>query len=360
MTGDPPGRQTARWPRRPRCQVARWLHPGTLTFVHVALVHNLQKTFAEVVVPLANALAANGATVEVIAGWELRATVDSQAGVVIRRPDGTVFAPDVVCTRVLNSAPLRSVMLAVAATGTPVVNDPQRGIDAGDKLVTSLTLAAAGVPIVPTTVLADTSWKSKVGQWPYPVVAKPARGSQGKRVTRVASDGELAVAATQQGDKELWIGQPMVQGPLPGDIRVLVVAGEAIAAVHRIPGAGDWRGNVHAGATPAHYPLTATLGHLAQAAAQACGLVVAGVGVIMANDGPAVLEVNPNPDLAIMDVTGVDVRAAVAAAVVAPPARKSSQVPRINPSQVPGVGYDAGAGSRIVAHWTAPLDDLGE
>ena len=106
------------------------------------------------------------------------------------------------------------------------------GIDiAGDKQVTRRLLEEAGVPVVPggaaRTAEEAVSLLARLGA---PVVVKPRHGRQGEHVAlNLGTPVEVERAFTAAG------GDVVVERQLPGrDYRVLVVAGEAVAAAERV------------------------------------------------------------------------------------------------------------------------------
>ena len=106
------------------------------------------------------------------------------------------------------------------------------GIDiAGDKQLTRELLDAAGVPVVPggaaTTAERAVELLAELGG---PVVVKPRHGRQGEHVAlHLTAPAEVAAAVAAAG------GDVVVERQLGGrDYRVLVVAGEIVAAAERI------------------------------------------------------------------------------------------------------------------------------
>ena len=72
--------------------------------------------------------------------------------------------------------------------------------------------------------------------------------------------------------------------------------------------AGEFRSNLHRGATAVKLRLPAEFRKTALAAARVLGLRVAGVDLIESKDGPMVMEVNSSPGLeGIQKTTGVNV-----------------------------------------------------
>jgi cyanophycin synthetase len=106
------------------------------------------------------------------------------------------------------------------------------GIDiAGDKQVTRWLLDEAGIPVVPGGA-ARTSEEaiSLLTRLGAPVVVKPRHGRQGEQVAlNLGTPAEVERAFTAAG------GDVVVERQLPGrDYRVLVVAGDVVAAAERV------------------------------------------------------------------------------------------------------------------------------
>ena len=97
------------------------------------------------------------------------------------------------------------------------------------------------------------------------------------------------------------------------DIRVLVVGGRVVGAMSLTPRAGDFRANYHLTGTATAVNLDPSLAALATKAAAAVGLDVAGVDLVIPEDGGAmVLEVNYSPGFQGLEaVTGIDIAGAI-------------------------------------------------
>ena len=111
------------------------------------------------------------------------------------------------------------------------------------------------------------------------------------------------------------------------DIRVLVVGGEAIAAMKRNAPAGEFRANIHKGASGEAVTLPKEYIRLAIKATAALELEVAGVDLLETNEGPVILEVNPSPGFEELEsVTGIDIAAGIIEFVTAFSTRKLKSV----------------------------------
>ena len=89
---------------------------------------------------------------------------------------------------------------------------------------------------------------------------------------------------------------------------MLVVGRQVAGAMVRKAGPTEWRSNIHLGGRGIPYQKTEAEGEMAVRAAEAVGLEIAGVDMIMANDGPYLIEVNASPGFkGLMKATDVDV-----------------------------------------------------
>ena len=149
-------------------------------------------------------------------------------------------------------------LLALAeAAGTLVVNRPA-GLQAANEHLYSLRFPALGPPSV---VTADTGRiHAFCAEQGGRVVLKPVDGHGGKGV--VVLDGEdrnrhALVDLLTGGGRIPAQAQAYLPEAREGDKRVLLLAGEVLGAVNRVPADDDHRGNVHVGGTAEPTELTA-------------------------------------------------------------------------------------------------------
>ena len=130
-------------------------------------------------------------------------------------------------------------------------------------------------------------------------IVKPVFGSRGQGVMKVPPT--WAQSERQSVQQLLASGsvicQEFVDWHEPGDVRLVVLNGEPlqidgrVAAIHRVPAEGDFRGNLHAGGTAR--PIIPTAGML-NAAKHAAGLLssygiaLAGIDLV----GDKIIEMN--------------------------------------------------------------------
>ena len=142
-----------------------------------------------------------------------------------------------------------------------------------------------------------------------PVVVKLTEGTQGMGVvlaeTRKAA--ESVIAAFRQLDANILV-QEYIKEAGGADIRAFVVGNRVVAAMRRQSAPGEFRSNLHRGATAEKIRLTPEERTVAVRAARTMGLNVSGVDLVRSNHGPLVLEANSSPGLeGIEAASGVDV-----------------------------------------------------
>jgi ribosomal protein S6--L-glutamate ligase len=180
-----------------------------------------------------------------------------------------------------------------------------------DKLRAHQLLAKRGVGLPATAFAhradsADDLVRSVGGP---PVVVKLLEGTQGVGVvlceTKTAAQ---SVIEAFRGLRAYFLVQEYIAEAGGADLRVLVVGGEAAAAMRRQGADGEFRSNLHRGGRAEPVALTPEEERTAVEAVEALGLQAAGVDVLRSNRGPLVLEVNSSPGLeGIERATGVDV-----------------------------------------------------
>jgi ribosomal protein S6--L-glutamate ligase len=180
-----------------------------------------------------------------------------------------------------------------------------------DKLRALQLLAAEGVGL-PVTSFAHSTKDldgliSLVGG--APLVVKLLEGTQGMGVVLAETKkaAESVIGAFRQLNANILV-QEFIKEAGGSDIRAFIVGNRVVAAMERTAAPGEFRSNVHRGATARRIRLTPEERETAKRAAKILGLTVAGVDLMRSNHGPVVLEVNSSPGLeGIEAATGVDV-----------------------------------------------------
>lgn len=212
-------------------------------------------------------------------------------------------ALDIVLVRTMPPGSLEQVvarmdMLAgLEAAGVRVVNPPRSLECAVDKYLTTQRLAMAGLP-VPQTIVCENFDAAMAAfvELESDVVVKPLFGAEGRGIMRV-SDPELAARAFRTLERlgaVLYL-QKFVSGP-GFDIRILLLDGQLMGSMKRIPKAGDFRANIsQQGTGIIHVPTEREL-ELALQAARITGTLFAGVDLMYNSDlEPLLIEVNAVP-----------------------------------------------------------------
>lgn len=147
----------------------------------------------------------------------------------------------------------------------------------------------------------------KVG--PPPVIIKLLSSTQGLGV--VMGETHNSAESILEGFlklKQKVILQEYIREANGTDLRVFIVDGQIVASMERKAREGDFRSNLHRGATSRKVYLTEQERNIARKAADVMRLKVAGVDLLRSANGPLVLEVNASPGLeGIEGTTGTDI-----------------------------------------------------
>ena len=196
--------------------------------------------------------------------------------------------------------------------GTLVVNNPAEVRNAPEKL-----LVAHFPELMPPTLISRNEDDIKAFRAEHSdIIVKPLYGNGGAGVFHLkAGDDNLSSLL------EMMLGADraplMVQQYLPavrkGDKRVILVDGEAVAALNRIPAKGESRSNMHVGGKPVESDLDKDDMRIAEAIGPALkerGLLFAGIDVI----GGYLTEINVTSPTGIREIkrlSGIDVAALI-------------------------------------------------
>jgi len=183
--------------------------------------------------------------------------------------------------------------------GIAMVNGPTAVENVADKLQTLQILASAGLPI-PKTILGK--FPVDVGiverEIGFPVVVKTLRGTRGKGVLLCndrAQFDDLANLLDGSQSSADFIFQKYIKASHGRDVRVLVVNGRAIAAMERRSADGGFKSNISLGGVGTALQPPPDMAELAVRVASVLGLDVAGVDLLLDDDGYKVCEANSSP-----------------------------------------------------------------
>jgi [lysine-biosynthesis-protein LysW]--L-2-aminoadipate ligase len=223
---------------------------------------------------------------------------------------------DLVLDRCLATSRSRYTTQFVEHYGTPVVNAPDTADVCADKVKTSLTLDAAGIPTPETTVAFTVdSAKDAIADFGYPCVLKPVIGSWGRLMAKIDSESAAEAILEHKAtlghyEHKVFYVQEFVDKP-GRDLRVLAVDGDPIAGMVR--SSDHWLTNAAKGAETAELEITDEIADLVQRASDAVGGGLLGVDLMETADGEFTIhEVNHTVEFkALNDATDVDVPAVV-------------------------------------------------
>ena len=228
----------------------------------------------------------------------------------------TPFNPDAVVVRSLGASITleqflaRLTMLeALEELGVLVVN-PWRGIlVARSKMLSTLLFRRAGLH-VPRSMLTESMGAAvRFADEEGRVVVKPLSGSLGLGSFLVKDPDQMYHVASLflEAGRPVY-SQRYVERAGGGDIRAFVVGGRVVAAAERLPPPGDWKTNIARGGRPRPTRLTPEEEEAAVRAAEALGLLYAGVDMARGVDGHLyIFEANAMPNWrGLYEATGID------------------------------------------------------
>ncbi|MGC6472681.1 MAG: glutathione synthase [Parvibaculales bacterium] len=207
-----------------------------------------------------------------------------------------------------------------------VVNDPASVRNAPEKLFP--TMFDGLQP--PTMMTRDRARLTAFRAQYEDIILKPIYGNGGAGVFRVPRGDENFGAMVDMflaDSREPIIAQQYLPDIRQGDKRVILVEGEAVGALNRVPLDGDARSNLHVGGQPVADELSARDLEIAAAIGPAlrdAGIVFAGIDVIggflteiNVTSPTCIREINDfgGPDIAALVWEAIDARLAQAAAI---------------------------------------------
>jgi glutathione synthase len=187
---------------------------------------------------------------------------------------------------------------------TLVVNDPVHVRNAPEKLF--VTHFADLMP--PTLITSDARLIHEFRAEHRDIVIKPLYGNGGAGVFHIGPDDENLNALLEMftvRSREPVIVQRYLPAVRAGDKRIILIDGEAVGALTRVPPPGEARANLHVGARPERSALTPRDREICGAigpALKARGLVFVGIDVI----GEHLTEINVTSPTGIQEIDRFD------------------------------------------------------
>ena len=195
---------------------------------------------------------------------------------------------------------------------TLVVNDPAHVRNAPEKLL--VTNFPELMP--PTLITNDREEVRDFRARHRDIIIKPLYGNGGEGVFRVTPEDEnlnSLMDVFSQFYREPMIVQKYLPDVRRGDKRIILVDGEAVGAINRVPAKGETRSNMHVGGRPEPTELTARDREICDAIGPTLkrnGLIFVGIDVI----GTYLTEINVTSPTGIQEVRrfgGADIAALI-------------------------------------------------
>ena len=195
---------------------------------------------------------------------------------------------------------------------TLVVNDPAAVRNAPEKLL--VTHFPELMP--PTLITWDLQAIRAFREEHQDIIVKPLFGNGGAGVFRIKPDDENLAALLEMHfarSREPLMFQRYEPAVRRGDKRIILVDGEPVGAVNRVPLAGEARSNLHVGGTPEKCALTARDREICAAIGPTLrqqGMIFVGIDVI----GDWLTEINVTSPTGIQEIDrfdGISIEAAI-------------------------------------------------
>lgn len=233
-------------------------------------------------------------------GDEVRLDLGEDVDVILMRQDPPFDMAYVTATYLLETVHPKTL----------VVNDPAEVRSAPEKLLVTQFPGLTPPTLISSDPVALVAFHRKHGD----VVLKPLHGAGGSGVIRLKADDpnlEALIEIHAVGSRDPLVIQKFIPAVSKGDKRILLIDGEPVGAINRIPAAGAVRSNLHVGGTAAPVELTARDREICAAIGPTLkerGLIFVGIDVI----GDWLTEINvtsPTGAQQLKAFTGVDAAA---------------------------------------------------
>ena len=201
-------------------------------------------------------------------------------------------------------------MLEMVHPKTLVVNDPAEVRSAPEKLMVTAFPGLQPPTLITSDPVALTAFHKLHGD----VVLKPLHGNGGSGVIKLRADDpnlDALIEIHQGASRDPLVIQKFIPAVSKGDKRILLIDGEPVGAINRVPAEGAVRSNLHVGGTAMPVELTPRDLEICRAIGptlKAKGLIFVGIDVI----GDYLTEINvtsPTGAQQLKRFTGIDATA---------------------------------------------------
>jgi glutathione synthase len=186
------------------------------------------------------------------------------------------------------------------APGVLVVNDPRSIRDAPEKLFVTLFPDLTPPTLITRDLAEIRAFRAEHGD----VILKPLYGNGGAGVFRLTTDDTNFNALTElfmQAYAEPFIAQQYLPAVRKGDKRIILLDGEAVGAINRVPAAGETRSNLHVGGKAEAVEMTERDQEICDRIGPALserGLILVGIDVI----GDYLTEINVTSPTGVQEI----------------------------------------------------------
>lgn len=236
----------------------------------------------------------------VTAGDEVKLDLGADVDVILMRQDPPFDMAYVTAT----------YLLETVHPHTLVVNDPAEVRSAPEKLLVTRFPGLTPPTLISSDPVALADFHARHGD----VVLKPLHGAAGSGVVRLKAGDpnlEALVEIHAVGSRDPLVIQKFIPAVEKGDKRIILIEGEPVGAINRIPPSGQVRSNLRVGGTAAPVELTERDKEICAAIGPTLrdkGLLFVGIDVI----GDYLTEINvtsPTGAQQLKRFTGVDAAA---------------------------------------------------
>jgi glutathione synthase len=187
---------------------------------------------------------------------------------------------------------------------TLIVNDPAAVRNAPEKLLVTHFPDLMPPTLITWDLDAIRSFRAEYKD----IIVKPLFGNGGAGVFRIKPDDENLASLLEMHfarSREPLMLQRYEPAVRQGDKRIILVDGEAMGAVNRVPAAGEARSNMHVGGRPEKSPLTARDREICEAIGPTLreqGMIFTGIDVI----GDYLTEINVTSPTGLQEIARFD------------------------------------------------------
>ena len=195
-------------------------------------------------------------------------------------------------------------MLEHIQPGTLIVNDPAAVRNAPEKILVTHFPDLMPPTLITWDLEAIRSFRSEYKD----IIVKPLYGNGGAGVFRIKPDDENLASLLEMHfarSREPLMIQRYESAVRQGDKRIILVDGEPLGAINRVPAAGEARSNMHVGGRPEKSPLTARDQEICDAIGPTLrdqGLIFVGIDVI----GDYLTEINVTSPTGLQEIARFD------------------------------------------------------